>query len=161
MRRDRIENTPPVAISEIDLLAYADGLLDDPRRLEAVLAFLDANPAEAERIDAYIEQNREMRRLYDPVFHEPLPEHLLAILERGGDHHPARHWLRTAAGAAALLAAAAAGWLLGQERVEAPVATVIEQSAAPTAPAARPLRVAPEPAVAAPSEAIGAGRLMR
>jgi anti-sigma factor RsiW len=156
MRRDRIENTPPVAVTEIDLLAYADGLLDDPRRLAAVLAFLDDNPAEAERIDAYIEQNREMRRLYDPVFHEPLPQHLLALLARGDDHHPTRRWLRTAAGVAALLAAAAAGWLLGQEQSVEPVATVIEQ---PAATAARPLRVAP--AVAAPAEAIGAGRLVR
>jgi anti-sigma factor RsiW len=158
MRRDRIENTPPVAVTEIDLLAYADGLLDDPRRLAAVVAFLDGNPAEAERIDAYIEQNREMRRLYDPVFHEPLPEHFLALLESRDDARPARPWLRTAAGIAALLAAAAAGWLLGQEQSAEPVATVIEQSAAPVA---RQLRVAPEPAVAAPAEAIGAGRLVR
>ncbi|MGH6618832.1 MAG: hypothetical protein ACREF6_04765 [Alphaproteobacteria bacterium] len=116
------EIDPRIAITEIDLLGYADGLLDaDPMRKRAVEAFLRAHPAEAERVTAYIEQNREIQRLYGPIINEPLPERLQAILHRErGDGAGRGHWLRAAASVAILLAAGAGGWLMGLEQRQTP-----------------------------------------
>ncbi|MPY74648.1 MAG: hypothetical protein GEU87_10335 [Alphaproteobacteria bacterium] len=116
------EIDPRIAITEIDLLGYADGLLDaDPVRKRAVEAFLRAHPAEAERVAAYIEQNREIQRLYGPIINEPLPERLQAILHRErGDGAGRGHWLRAAASVAILLAAGAGGWLMGFEQRQTP-----------------------------------------
>lgn len=113
---------PHIPITEIDLLGYADGLLDaDPMRKQAVDAFLRDHPADAERVAAYIEQNREIQRLYGPIINEPLPERLQAILhgERGNGGGGIR-WARAAASVAILLAAAAGGWLVGFEQRQAP-----------------------------------------
>lgn len=116
------EIDPRIAITEIDLLGYADGLLDaDPMRKRAVEAFLRAHPAEAERVAAYIEQNREIQRLYGPIINEPLPERLQAILHRErGDGAGRIHWLRAAASVAILLATGGGGWLMGFEQRQTP-----------------------------------------
>jgi anti-sigma factor RsiW len=121
---------PRVAITEIDLHAYADGLLDgDPRRKRAVAAFLCAHPDAAQRVESYAAQNREIQRLYAPVLDEPLPARLRAALHRrtGIAQGP---WLRIAASVAVLMAAAAGGWLLGVEQGRAP-ATGMARNAAP------------------------------
>ena len=128
MTTDRTTDGPHAAVTEIDLLGYVDGLLDgDPARRRAVEAFLADHPSEAERVDAYIAQNREIRRLYGPVFNEPLPERLIATLhhESGGVR-----WLRTAAAVAALLATAAGGWLIGLEQADkaSPAASLLSQA---------------------------------
>jgi anti-sigma factor RsiW len=121
-------------IMEIDLLAYADGFLDaDPARKRAVEAFLRAHPAEAERVNAYIEQNREIRRLYGPVIAEPLPDRLMDVLH-GQRGHAGGQWLRAAASVAVLMAAAAGGWLVGfeqhQQQPPSPSQSFVEQALA-------------------------------
>lgn len=64
-------------LSESDLHAYADGQLDDVRRVqvEARLAH-DAEALESVRV--WREQNEALRALYNPVLNEPVPQRLLA-----------------------------------------------------------------------------------
>jgi anti-sigma factor RsiW len=195
---------PRFAITEIDLHAYADGLLDDdPRRKRAVAAFLRGHPDAAERVESYAAQNSEIQRLYAPVLDEPVPARLQAALHRrtGIAQGP---WLRVAASVAVIMAAAASGWLLGIEQGRAPTTGMTRNTAAPatgmpaavrtaadtdgTADTARcdtpriaihgnaptlPLagadtgdtsatrRVAPEPAVVAPTDPLGPIRVTR
>jgi anti-sigma factor RsiW len=65
-------------LSEDDIQAYVDGRLSAARRAE-VEAYLAANPAEAERIRAYQDQNAMLHGLFDHVLDEPLPEQLVAV----------------------------------------------------------------------------------
>ena len=64
-------------LSESDLHAYADGQLDDVRRVqvEGRLAH-DADALESVRV--WREQNEALRALYNPVLNEPVPQRLLA-----------------------------------------------------------------------------------
>ena len=102
------------SIHEIDLLAYADGLLDlDPGRKAEVEAYLQKHPKEAARVRNYAEQNDEIRRLYGSILAEPVPERLQAILA----NRPRRligHVARAAIAASLLLAAGFTGWLIGK-----------------------------------------------
>lgn len=101
-------------IGDIDLLAYADGLLDtDPERKAAVAAYLREHPAEAAKVRDYIDQNHAIRRLYDPVLAEAVPERLWAVLERG-PQKTLGQVARTMIAASLLLAAGFVGWMLGQ-----------------------------------------------
>jgi len=90
-------------ITEAELHAYVDDQLPAERRA-AVEDYLAAHPAEAERVRAYRQQNEQLHVLFDTALDEPVP----ASLQRP----PARR----APGltrAAALLAAAAVGGVLG------------------------------------------------
>ena len=101
-------------IRDIDLLAYADGLLDtDPERKAAVAAYLRKHPAEAAKVRDYIDQNDAIRRLYDPVLAEPVPERLQAVLAHGPEK-TLGHVARAVLAASLLLAAGFAGWMIGQ-----------------------------------------------
>ncbi|HWI27319.1 MAG TPA: hypothetical protein VN668_10150 [Stellaceae bacterium] len=62
-------------ISEEDLHAYIDGVLDDDRRL-AVALFLAKSPKQAARIEAYRAQKEAIRALFGEVADEPLPKRL-------------------------------------------------------------------------------------
>lgn len=66
-----------VPITEADFHAYVDGVLPEARRVE-VEAYLAVRPQEAERVQAYRQQNEELHRLFDPVLDEPVPERLQA-----------------------------------------------------------------------------------
>ena len=93
-------------VTEHELQALVDDLLPAARRIE-VEAYLLARPAEAERVQAYREQNRALHALFDPVLQEPVPPAL--------SRRPAANltWLRgIAAGLVLLLSGGAAGWLL-------------------------------------------------
>ncbi|RYE41712.1 MAG: anti-sigma factor, partial [Hyphomicrobiales bacterium] len=59
-------------VTEADLHAYADHLLDPARHVE-IDAFLDAHPAERQRVDDWRAQNLALKQLLDPVLSEPLP----------------------------------------------------------------------------------------
>lgn len=95
----------PLAVTEADLQAWVDGLLPEARRLEVEI-YLAERPAEAERLGAYRAQNEALRRLFDPVVHEPVPQRLRRI------ERPARPvWMqRVAAMAAFVFVGLAAGW---------------------------------------------------
>lgn len=107
----------PATLDERDLLAYADGRLDhDPARREQVAAWLRDHPEEAERIEAYRAQNEALRRRYDSLVHEPVPERLRVLLDEADGPARRRQWLRRGAAALAFLAATAGGWYAGQWR---------------------------------------------
>ncbi len=102
-------------VNELDLLAYADGLLDDdPGRKAAVEAALREDPAARARAEAFRAQTEALRAGYDWRLAEPVPERLSAALER-----PANSGLGTPLRAAAVvlltLGAGTAGWMLGQD----------------------------------------------
>lgn len=63
-------------ITEDDLHAYADGLLEPERRLE-VEAWLAGHPDDAGRVRAWTEQNRLLHEAFDAMLNEPVPLDLL------------------------------------------------------------------------------------
>lgn len=100
------------AISEAQLHALADGVLPEEQR-PAVDAHLRAHPQDAARVDAWREQNRQLRALFDPVQEEALPRHLLQAAApppaNRGWYRPA---MQAAAAVALVVAGGAGGWLL-------------------------------------------------
>ncbi|MDB5992501.1 MAG: anti-sigma factor [Herbaspirillum sp.] len=94
-------------VTEQELQALVDDLLPAARRIE-VEAYLLARPAEAERVQAYREQNRALHALFDSVLLEPVPP---ALATRPAAANLA--WMRgIAAGLVLLLSGGVAGWLL-------------------------------------------------
>src|SRR5262245_4253380 len=100
-------------ITDAELQAYADGRLGEERS-RAVEAWLAARPDDAERIAAYRRLGEELRRAYDPVLDEPLPEWL------GGAHTPRPRWRGFARAAGwvtiGLALGALAGWQVRDAR---------------------------------------------
>jgi anti-sigma factor RsiW len=102
------------SIQAIDLLAYADGLLDmDPGRKAEVEAYLQKHPQEAVRMRDYAEQNDAIRRLYGSILAEPVPERLQAVLANRpeGSLGP---MARATIAVSLLLTAGFLGWLIGK-----------------------------------------------
>jgi len=98
-------------IASAELQAYADGRLNDERS-RAVEAWLAARPDDAERIAAYRRLNEELRRAYDPVLDEPLPDWL------GGARVPRPRWHGFARVAGWMALGAALGAIAGWEMRE-------------------------------------------
>jgi anti-sigma factor RsiW len=92
-------------ITETDLHAYADGQLDEARRLR-VQAHLANNAEAAETVRAWREQNEALRTLYNPVLNEPVPQRLLAA------RAPRRRWPYYAVAAGALGLSFGLGWVV-------------------------------------------------
>jgi len=102
-------------VTELDLIAYADGLLDrDPRRKSEVDARLASRPDDAARVRAYRAQSEALRAHYGPRVAEPIPARLRAVLET--DVPRRRPWLRPAAFAGWTLAAVVSGWIAAEWR---------------------------------------------
>jgi len=102
------------SIDEFDLLAYADGLLDEDAARKAVVEKrLLSRPENVARVKAYRAQAEAMRRAYDEHLLEPVPARLLNALttrpERRG-----RHMARAAALVLAIAVASTSGWLIGR-----------------------------------------------
>ena len=99
-------------MTEEDLHAYVEGVLPAARVAE-VEAYLAGRPDEAARVAAYREQIVALHRVFDPIVNEPLPYRL---------QFPRRHWARSLARYAAMVAAFAvggvAGWQLHAYSVE-------------------------------------------
>ena len=74
-----------------DIHAYLDGALNEAerRRFEAMLEF---DPDAAGMVRQYRQQAEELRRLYEPVMSEPVPDRMLALLRgpvpAAGDREP-------------------------------------------------------------------------
>lgn len=106
----------PPHLGEIDLLAYADGFLDgDPVRRKAVEAYLETRPDEAARLQAYAEQNEEIRREFAHVLEAPVPDRLLRLVEEPAPRRagPRPVW-RMAAALALMATGGIAGWVGGR-----------------------------------------------
>jgi anti-sigma factor RsiW len=118
------------SIHELDLMAYADGLLDrDPERKREVEAYLQKRPKEAARVRDYTDQNDEIRRLYGPLLAEPVPERLKAAL----DNRPGTtlgYIALAAIAASLLLAGGVTGWMIGKSGRSAgwPAQAFVEQA---------------------------------
>ncbi|MFA5913687.1 MAG: anti-sigma factor [Burkholderiales bacterium] len=92
-------------ITESDLHAYADGQLDETRRLR-VEAHLAHNAPAAENVRAWREQNEALRALYNPVLNEPVPQRMLAA------RAPRGRWPYYAVAAGALGLSFGLGWMM-------------------------------------------------
>jgi anti-sigma factor RsiW len=101
-----------IQITEAELQAYADGRLSEERS-RAVEAWLAARPEDAERIAAYRRLGEELRRAYDPVLDEPLPDWL------GGTRAPRPRWHRFARVAGWMALGIALGVLVGWQMHDA------------------------------------------
>lgn len=114
------------AISEAQLHALADGVLPEGQRA-AVDAHLRAHPQDAARVDAWREQNRQLRALFDPVLDEAVPPALLqAASPPAANGAWQRHAMQAAAAIVLVIAGGAGGWLLrgdgGDMRAASPLA---------------------------------------
>lgn len=120
-------------ITEIDLLAYADGLLDgDIARKKEVERYLSARPEAAAYIAEIRQQNEAIRDRFGPLLEEPVPERLTAVLHS----RPPRPHRKTLAQAAVIvflvLTSTGGGWLIGQRDAsdDWEVAEFVESAAA-------------------------------
>lgn len=103
-------------VGELDLLAYADGRLDDsPARKALVEKHLSLRPALAAKLQAYARQNAEIRDAFAPAMLQPPPRRLVdAVLRK----RPLIEWSviepRLAlTAAAAAVAVFGLGWFAG------------------------------------------------
>ncbi|MFW5881444.1 MAG: hypothetical protein ACOCTP_02880, partial [Roseicyclus sp.] len=102
-------------IDDLDLLALADGFLDDdPSRKAEIEAAIARDPAAASRLSDYRAQTAALRAAHAGVLAAPVPERLRAVLEETGGAG-ARPVLRRAAAGVMVVAAGLGGWLIGQE----------------------------------------------
>ncbi|MGP1677646.1 MAG: anti-sigma factor family protein [Burkholderiales bacterium] len=92
-------------LTETDLHAYADGQLDDVRRVQ-VDAHLAHDSAATESVRVWREQNEALRALYNPVLNEPVPQRLLAA------RAPRRRWPNYALAAGLMGLAFGLGWMV-------------------------------------------------
>ena len=78
MSNDRPPPPPnlPTPVTEADLHAFVDAQLP-AERLREIEAYLAVRPEEAQRLDAYRAQKRQLHALFDPVLDEQAPQRLL------------------------------------------------------------------------------------
>lgn len=123
------DNAP---ITELDLLAYADGRLE-PGRARQVEAALAADPALRAKVADFTRQNAELSAQYDAYAEAPLPERLARVLNRRpGPRRRVGPWIRQAAALIAVaVAAGGGGWWLGSTgATESAQGRVLETAAA-------------------------------
>ena len=92
-------------ITEADLHAHVDEQLPAERSRE-IDAYLAGRPEEAQRVETYRAQKRELRALFDPVLDEVAPQRVVQAAR------PRTPWYlqRLAAGLAIALVSGATGW---------------------------------------------------
>lgn len=118
------DTLPPTPVTEAELQAYVDRQLT-PERQREIEAYLARRPEEAQRVDSYLAQKRELRALFNPVLEEPLPQRLRLAAR------PRTPWYiqRMAAGIAIALVSGAAGWgIRGEMRAEQGAGIVAQRS---------------------------------
>jgi anti-sigma factor RsiW len=97
-------------ISEEDLQAYVDEVLETARRAE-VQDYLSSHPEEARRIERYRDQRAGLRAALAPIAAEPLPPELNLARMIEARRRPRMEWTRWAAAAVVLLCVGGlAGW---------------------------------------------------
>ncbi|MCG8429532.1 MAG: anti-sigma factor [Chromatiales bacterium] len=112
-------------ITEADLHAYADNLLD-PKRRQEVEQYLEQHSEAAEQVRAYQEINTGLHQLFDHVLEEPIPSRLKQKSKTSHSSKP----LQIAAMLATLAIGTAIGWLgrgewnIGQQ----PIAQMVDHA---------------------------------
>ena len=101
---------PQSPVTEAELQAYVDRQLT-PERLRDIEVYLARRPEEAQRVESYLAQKRELRALFNPVLEEPLPQRLRQAAR------PRTPWYmqRMVAGLAIAVVSGVAGWGLRGE----------------------------------------------
>ena len=125
--------TPPV--TEADLHAFVDGHLPAERQTE-IAAYLAARPADAQRVEAYRAQKRELHALFDPVLDEQPPQRLLRSARPRAVSSTPWYLRRLAAGLAIVVISGATGWGLRGVGPGAGADEAARTAAAPPAPGA-------------------------
>jgi anti-sigma factor RsiW len=120
-------NRPGSPITEADLHAYVDRQLTPVRHAE-VERYLAERPDEAERVQAWQQQNVGLHALFDPVLGEALP--LRLPVARRAVSTP---WRALAAGFAIALLSAALAWVLRGVADGAPTLIAAAPRAGPAA----------------------------
>lgn len=100
-------------MTDDDLHAFADGLLDPGRRAEAE-AWLAGHPEDAVRVAAWQALSRQLHERFDPVLDEPAPARLLAAA-RGRERRGWLDWRLAASFAGAMLLAGGLGGVVGYQ----------------------------------------------
>ena len=99
-------------MTEADLQAYVDGRLP-PEARAAVEAWLESHPDDAERVADYRRLSEDLRRAYDPMLGEAVPQRLMQAAPRGR----LQRWAAVAGWVALGIAVgAAAAWQLYEAR---------------------------------------------
>lgn len=102
-------------VREIDLHAYADGLLDaDPGRRDEVERYLATHPEAADYVAEIRAQNEAIHAHFDEFLSEPVPDRLAATLHGGPRPLHRKPALQAAVVAALVVASTVVGWLAGQ-----------------------------------------------
>ena len=121
------------AISEAQLHALADGVLPEEQRA-AIDAHLRAHPEDAARVDAWREQNQQLRALFDPVLEETFPPALLqAAAPPAANQAWYSHAMQAAAAIVLVFAGGMGGWLLRGDGGDMPTASASPMSLARSA----------------------------
>lgn len=98
-------------VRDEDLHAYVDGHLDAARRT-VVESYLKSDREAAARVADWVEQNRRLSALFDPVLDEPVPARITAAITRGSQRMTpgwsVGNWAMRAAASFAILAVGAA-----------------------------------------------------
>lgn len=99
-------------VTEDDLHAYIDGVLDDTRRAE-VSAYLKKYPEIASRFASYSVQRGMLHSTLDPVAEEPVPTRLnLTHMIAPRRQNRVSYWRAAAAAAMLLFAGGSGGWYM-------------------------------------------------
>lgn len=103
-------------VTDLDILAYADGLLDgDAARKAIVDTYLAKTPEAARFVEDIREQNIAIRKAYAGALTEPVPERLLGALDEASQPRTSPA-LRAASMAALVVVAALGGWIVAQQQ---------------------------------------------
>lgn len=103
-------HAPQAPVTEAELQAYVNRQFT-PERQRDIQAYLARRPEEAQRVENYLTQKRELRALFNPVLEEPLPQRLRQAAR------PDTPWYlqRMIAGLAIAVVSGVAGWGLRGE----------------------------------------------
>lgn len=101
-------------VSDVDLHAYVDGELSESRHAE-IAAWLEDHPDAVARVEAYQIQKQGLRRLFDPILDEPVPDALRNLasppMPRQRRFLPSWSLQRIAASVALAFISGLSGWM--------------------------------------------------
>jgi len=105
---------PIEPVTEIDIMAYADGLLDsDMARKRTVEAHIAQDPRLSRWVEDIRAQNTAIRERFAAVLADPTPPRLASVLQR--DFRPSKTWPRVAVLASLLIISSVIGWFIGSK----------------------------------------------
>jgi anti-sigma factor RsiW len=126
MNPTRPPTPPPTApVTEAELHAYVDRQLT-PERAREIEAYLAHRSDEAQRVQSYRDQTRELHALFDPVLDEALPQRV----HRAARPRTPWYLQRAAAGIAIALLGGAVGWGLRASLYVGPPVALAQQGPA-------------------------------